>query len=115
MDPWVIERLTRTHERAPFSCGNATLDPFLTTLASQYEKKRIGRTFVATQPGSVRVCGYYTAAAGSFSLDALPEETRQRLPRHPVPSIHLGRLAVDLNYRGHGLGRTLLFHCLRQS
>ncbi len=34
------------------------------------------------------------------------------LPKHPVPTAHLGRLAVDLSCRGQRLGETLLFHFL---
>jgi hypothetical protein len=65
---WVIQRLTSAHDRTAFSCGKAPLDTFLVTLVSQYEKRRLGRTFVATEPGQTRVAGYYTLAAGAFDL-----------------------------------------------
>jgi ribosomal protein S18 acetylase RimI-like enzyme len=83
--------------------------------AAEYEKKRLGRTFVATEPVRKRVWGYHTSATGSFGVESLPEPIRKRLPRHPVPTIHLGRLAVDLSCRGRRLGETLLFHFLRQA
>jgi len=35
------------------------------------------------------------------------------LPKHPLPSVHLGRLAVDQSHQGQRLGETLLFHFLR--
>jgi hypothetical protein len=104
MDTWVIEKLRNAHDRSAFSCGNATLDTFLKTLAGQYDKKRLGRTFVATRPGDARVCGFYTAASSSFSVLTLPEKARKRVPRHPIPSIHLGRLAVDVAFRARGWG-----------
>ena len=113
MAEWVIERLKSSHERAEFSCGQPSLDGFLRTLVSQYEKRRLGRTFVATEPGQTRVAGYYTLAAGSFAVSVLPAAERKKLPQHPVPMIHLGRLAVDTAYRGQGLGETLLVHALR--
>jgi ribosomal protein S18 acetylase RimI-like enzyme len=112
MADWVIEPLNRSHEREAFSCGNASLDHFLKTLASQYEKKHIGRTFVATRSGEKRVFGYYTSAAGSFALNALPESARKKLPKHSLPTIHLGRLAVDISCQGQRLGEMLLFHFL---
>jgi hypothetical protein len=68
---------------------------------------------VVTAAGARNVLGYYTSVAGSFALDALPEGARKGLPRHPVPTPHLGRLAVDLSCRGQRLGGTLLFHFLR--
>jgi GNAT superfamily N-acetyltransferase len=113
MAEWVIEPLDRSHERADFCCGKEPLDRFLKTLVGQYQRKRLGRTFVATAVGAKKVLGYYTAATGSFALDALPAAARKGLPRHPLPTAHLGRLAVDLSCRGQRLGETLLFHFLR--
>jgi ribosomal protein S18 acetylase RimI-like enzyme len=112
MAEWVIEGLNPTHERAQFSSGQPLLDTFLRTLVSQYEKRRLGRTFVATRAGQVRVAGYYTLAAGSFDVSCLAPAARKRLPKHPVPTIHLGRLAVDQAFHGQRLGETLLFHAL---
>jgi GNAT superfamily N-acetyltransferase len=112
MGNWVIERLRSTHDRAAFSCGRPSLDAFLHKAVTQYEKRRLGRTFVATQPDSTRVAGYYTLAAGSFDLGCLAEELRTKLPKHPVPTIHLGRLAVDVSCHGQRLGEALLFHAL---
>ena len=115
MEDWVIERLTRNHDRGSFCCGKEPLDRFLKGLVSQYERKKIGRTFVATRPGEKRVVGYYTLAAGSFSLVSLPATQRKKLPAHPLPTVHLGRLAVDLSCQGKGLGETLLFHFLHKT
>jgi ribosomal protein S18 acetylase RimI-like enzyme len=113
MAKWVIERLTRAHARAEFCCWQPPLDTFLRTLVSQYEKRRLGRTYVATAPGEHRVAGYYTLAAGSFVTYCLPLADRRKLPKHPLPTVHLARLAVDLAYQGRGLGETLLFHALQ--
>jgi len=115
MADWVIERLDRSHDRESFSCGQEPLDTFLKTLVTQYEKRRLGRTFVATAAGDKKVLGYYTIAAGSFALDVLPEAARKGLPKHPLPTVHLGRLAVDLTCQGKRLGETLLFHFLHQA
>src|SRR5262249_45560900 len=112
MAEWVIERLRPEHERTAFACGQPLLDTFLRTLASQYEKRRLGRTFVATEPEAKQVAGYYTLAAGAFDVGCLPEAVRKKLPKHPVPTVHLGRLAVDQAFRGRRLGETLLFHAL---
>jgi GNAT superfamily N-acetyltransferase len=115
MAEWVIERLGPAHERSAFSCGKPPLDVFLCSLASQYEKRRLGRTFVAREAGQARVAGYYTLAAGSFDVSCLPEAVRKKLPAHPIPTVHLGRLAVDLAFRGQRLGETLLFHALHRA
>ncbi len=113
MVDWEIKGLTAAHERGGFSCGQASLDTFVRTLVGQYEKRRLGRTYVATEPGQARVAGFYTLAAGSFDVSCLPEDLRRKLPKHPIPTVHVGRLAVDQAFHGKRLGETLLFHALR--
>jgi ribosomal protein S18 acetylase RimI-like enzyme len=115
MAEWVVERLRSAHDRTEFHCGNDPLDTFLKHLAGQYEKRRLGRTFVAVEQGEKRVSGYYTSAAGSFAIDALPAAARKGLPKHPLPTVHLGRLAVDQSCQGKRLGETLLFHFLHRA
>ena len=115
MAEWRIEPLHASHERGEFSCGKAPLDDFLRLRASQYEKRRLGRTYVALFPGGTRVAGYYTLPAGAVAVANLPPEAAKRLPKHPVPVILLGRLAVDQKARGQGLGKALLRDALRRS
>jgi GNAT superfamily N-acetyltransferase len=112
---WRIEPLCASHERGEFSCGKAPLDDFLRLRASQYEKRRLGRTYVGLFPGAMTVAGYYTLAAGAIAVANLPPEAAKRLPKHPVPVILLGRLAVDQKAKGQGLGKALLRDALRRS
>jgi GNAT superfamily N-acetyltransferase len=114
MDEWVIEPLSRAHERGEFCCGKGPLDQFLHSLVSQYEKRRLGRTYVVTRPSEKRVLGYYTLASGAVSFEKLPAKAAKKLPRHPVPVVLLARLAVDQSTQGQGLGRVLLTDALRR-
>jgi GNAT superfamily N-acetyltransferase len=115
MVEWQIEPLANDHERGAFSCGKAPLDTFLRTQAGQYARRDIGRTFVAVRPGAKLVIGYYTLAASSVEFAHLPTSLSKKLPRHPVPMVLLGRLAVDDTARGKGLGRDLLADALRRA
>ncbi len=114
MDNWRSERLNRSHRRPEFRCGKAPLDGFLHSLVSQYEKRNLGRTFVAVMEGEKRVYGYYTLAAGSISFQNLPDAAARKLPKHPVPVILLARLAVDLTVQGKGLGEALMIDALKR-
>jgi GNAT superfamily N-acetyltransferase len=114
MKKWQIEPLDRSHEREEFCCGKAPLDEFLRALVSQYEKRRLGRTYVAVLPPQKRVWGYYTLASGSVPFQNLPKEIAKKLPKHPVPVVHLGRLAVDQSVHGQGLGKELLKDALQR-
>ena len=112
MAEWQIEALAKSHERSGFSCGNWPLDEFIRTLVTQYEKRNLGRSYVAVRPGESRVCGYYTLASGAVPLLHLPALAAKKLPKHPVPVILLARLAVDQNAQGQGLGEALLLDAL---
>lgn len=115
MAEWQIEPLADDHQRGNFSCGRTPLDLFIQTQAGQYERKGIGRTFVAVRPGGKTVIGYYTLAASSVEFAHLPAALSKKLPKHPVPMVLLGRLAVDDAARGIGLGRDLLADALSRA
>lgn len=111
---WPVEELRGDHERDTFSCGHESLDLYIRRFAGQNGRLGVSRTFVAVEPGSARVVGYYSIAAGSVSFERLTETQRKRLPRYPVPVAHLGRLAVDRNSHGLGLGVFLLMDAFRR-
>jgi ribosomal protein S18 acetylase RimI-like enzyme len=114
MDAWRIEPLTSAHQRGEFCCGKAPLDEFLRSLASQYEKRKLGRTYAAVLPDDPKVYGYYTLASGAVPVQHLPAKAAKKLPKHPVPVAHLGRLAVDQSAQGRKLGEELLLDALRR-
>lgn len=115
MADWTIEPFGRHHDRSAFSCGRPPLDDFIRARVSQYEKRRLGKTFVAVPPGEPRVIGYYTLAAGAVAFERLPSDAARKLPRHPVPVVLLARLAVDVTAQGKRLGEGLLLDALQRS
>jgi ribosomal protein S18 acetylase RimI-like enzyme len=103
-----IERLSSAHDRAAFTAGYAALDRYFRELVTQDVRRRVSNCFVAIDPqGSV--AGYYTFAATSLPLNELPEDQARRLPRYAAfPACRVGRLAVDQQFRGNGLGGALI-------
>jgi predicted N-acetyltransferase YhbS len=112
VDEWRIECLGRKHVRAGFDCGKPALDEFLHALVNQYEKRNLGRTYVALRKDASRVLGYYTLASGSIAAESLPVNQAKKLPRHPVPVVLLARLAVDRSVHGGFLLRDALSRSL---
>ena len=111
---WVVEAFAKGHEREQFACGHASLDDFLKKYASQYAKRKLGSTYVAVAAGQKRVLGYYTLAPSHFAFANVPPELLKGLPKHPVPSLLLARLAVDQSTRGRGLGKFLLLNAFER-
>lgn len=66
--------------------------------------------------GNARIAGYYTFSAFSVAGDALPHALQKKLPKYDqVPCTLLGRLAVDLEFRGQGVGSHMLVDALRRA
>ncbi|HVV45775.1 MAG TPA: GNAT family N-acetyltransferase [Bryobacteraceae bacterium] len=113
--PFRLEPLNDRHDRDAFACGQEALDRYLRTQATQDIRRRIAACFVAVENSSERIAGFYTLAAASIPTNDLPAEVIIQLPRYPtLPAVRIGRLAVDLNFRGRGLGAGLLADALRR-
>jgi len=113
MDEPRIEFLTADHERGAFDCGKVPLNSFLRQHALSNQQRGVSRVYAAVRGTQRQVLAYYAASAGTFLRDHLPPDDQAGLPRYPLPTAHLGRLAVDLSCRGQRLGELLLFHFLK--
>lgn len=103
------EPLAADHDIDAFVSGVAALDEWLRRRARRNETEGASRTFVAC--AGRRVVGYYSLSAGSVFQRVATGQVRRNMP-DPVPAILLGRLAVDRNWQGRGLGADLLHHAV---
>jgi GNAT superfamily N-acetyltransferase len=91
-----------------FRCGEEQLDAWLRGRARGNERSGASRTMVSvTRDG--RVAGYYCLSSSSIVRDVAPAGLSRQQP-DPVPVVLLGRLAVDEQFAGQGLGASLLQH-----
>src|SRR5688572_22960709 len=112
----IVEPLDRRHDRATFRCGVDELDQYFWQRAGQVSRRRVAAVFVLLGADAERVAGYYTLSATSVPRTHLPDSASRSLPRYQaVPAILLGRLAIDEQYQGQGLGRFLLMNALERS
>jgi len=113
--PFRLEALNDRHDRSAFNCGQEALDRYLRTLATQDIRRRIAACFVAIEQSSERIVAFYTLAAASIPTSDPPSEVIKKLSRYStLPAVRIGRLAVDLNFQGRGLGAGLLGDALRR-
>ena len=113
--PYRVDPLSKHHDRAAFSCGNAALDRYLQLQARQDAAKVVAAAFVLTAPPAPQVLGYYTLSASLVNAGELPDTLAKRLPRYPqLPVTLLDRLAVDSQMAGQGMGQFLLLNALHR-
>lgn len=99
------EHLMAAHDVSAFDSGVPDLDDWLRKRALANEDSGASRTYVVCAGG--RVVGYYALASGGVAQAQAPGRVRRNMP-DPVPVMILGRLAVDRNWQGRSLGRSLL-------
>ena len=110
--PFRVALLEAAHDRAAFHSGSEPLDRYFREQITQDIRRRVAACFVALADDQ-RIAGYYTLATASLLLADLPASTGKKLPRYPtVPTVRMGRLAVDQAFKGQGLGGALLADAL---
>lgn len=93
------------HQVDDFCSGVASLDDWLHRRAIRNEAARASRTYVLCKGKTV--VGYYALASGAIAASQAPRKIKRNMP-DPIPVIILGRLAIDQNHQGQGLGSALL-------
>ncbi|MDW9451420.1 GNAT family N-acetyltransferase [Sinorhizobium meliloti] len=97
--------LGEAHDFDLFQSGNDTLDDWLRRRAHANQASGATRTYVIAEEW--RVVGYYCLASGALDLADAPSSVRRNMP-DPIPMAVLGRLAIDRDWQGKGLGAALL-------
>jgi GNAT superfamily N-acetyltransferase len=103
--------ITAEHVVTEFDCGKIPLNDWLRKHALRNEG-RASRCFVTCSSASV--VGFYCLAAGSVEHEHVPSALRRNMPPL-VPVLVLGRMAVDRQYQGHGIGGALLKDAMRRA
>jgi len=102
--------LTAEHDLSGFDCGEPALNDWLRHRALKNES-RFSRTYVVRQGN--RVVAYFCISAGAVERGAAPGKVRRNAP-DTIPVSVIGRLAVDRDHAGKGLGADILSDALRR-
>jgi len=110
-----IDLLNASLNKKDFSCGKQMLDNYLHTQASQDVKRKLCVVFVLAEDDAIK--GYYTLSNASVPAEFMPEAIKKKMPGSykSLPVTLLGRLAVDIKFKGQGLGSILLLDALKRS
>ncbi|MBA3826011.1 MAG: GNAT family N-acetyltransferase [Ktedonobacterales bacterium] len=115
--PYLIEPLDKTrHNRAAFACGERSLDNYLHANARKDVQAKVAVCYVARPIAEASViAGYYTLTSSAVQMaDVAPAIAKSAGSYSVIPSILIGRLAVDAKFQGQSIGRVLLIDALRR-
>jgi GNAT superfamily N-acetyltransferase len=105
------EPISGADDLSRFDCGDEALNDWLRQQALKSEGSS-ARSYVVKD--RTRVVGFYCLATGGVAREGVPRKIRHGLP-DPVPVMILGRLAVDKDYQGRGVGGGLLKDALQRT
>lgn len=100
----------RRHDRSEFDSGEPALDEWLRRYSGQNRRRDTAATWVITSADGV-VVAFAGVAMTAIDRSAAPAVLAKGAP-DPVPGLLLGRLAVDRNHAGLGVGTALTAHVL---
>jgi GNAT superfamily N-acetyltransferase len=108
---------SHTCEMLKFSCGDKDLDDFFHNDAAKYERQLLGKSycFRLKSNNSVAVC-VFTLSNSSIDARNLPNNRRRKLTENiphekslsSYPATLIGRLGVDKEFGGKGIGTELM-------
>ena len=111
----IPEPLAAKHDLSRFSNGrHPSLDQWLRERARSSEGPSARTYVVCTTEEPDQVVGYFSISAAVEQRNALPSAKLRRGMPEQVPLLLIGRLAVDGERRGRGLGSALLADGLRR-
>ncbi len=99
------EKINPCHQVDQFDCGNIQLNNWLKHRAFKNEIQGASRTYVVTFENVV--VAYYCLANGAIAQTLCTGKVKRNMP-DPIPVMIIGRLAVDQNWQGKGIGKALL-------
>jgi GNAT superfamily N-acetyltransferase len=103
----IVEKLATHHQARDFRCGKNSLDLFIRKHALANQSADSSQTYVVHRENVVK--GYYSLVFSSVKLEDAPATIHAALPgNYPVPAMLFARFAVDKNFQGQGIGKSLL-------
>lgn len=109
-----VHKYERQFKRENFDCGKDSLNNYIKRNATTDVKNGACTCFIVKNRAE-EVIAYYTLSTESIPIEDAPTQFQKKIKYPYVPVILLGRLAVDKNHFGKGLGKFLLVNSLKRS
>ena len=106
--------LTEAHDHSTFQSGEPVLDEWLRRRAWPNLQMAASRTYVVCPTVSNMIAGYFSLSMGQILGQDVTGAMRRNMSRR-IAAVTLGRLAIDRNWQGKGLGSALLADVVRRA
>jgi hypothetical protein len=106
-------KLTKSDDRAHFTCGVPELDEWFQRFAYENQRANNPTTYVTSDGHAV--CGYYSLSVAAVEKSVAPAIFDNPSDPKQLPCILLARLAVSRRCHGNGLGAGLFGDSLKRT
>lgn len=107
---------SEVHDRTSFDCGVDSINGFLRYQTTQWTRKGLSSCWVLASDNSRSIIGFYTLSAAALSFEDVDDIAGCQLPKSiQIPALRIGRLGVDIDHQGKGLGEALLIDALTRA
>jgi predicted N-acetyltransferase YhbS len=103
--------LAAADDRLSFDCGRESLNQWFHRHGWNNHQADVSRISVVCDVETGKIAGYVSLSAAQIEREHLPKNYSRNKP-DPVPAVLLGQLAVDKQYQGQGVARSLMFYAL---
>ena len=103
--------LNADDDRTTFDCGRESLNLWFRRNAWRNHQIDVSRVSVVCEPSTGTVAGFVSLSAAAIERAHLPKASQRNRP-DPIPALLLGQLAVDRQFQGRGIAKSLLFFAL---
>jgi predicted GNAT family N-acyltransferase len=112
----IIEILNNRHNKSAFDCGHSMLNNYIQQQAKQDVRRDLSACFVLNNSLNQKIIGYYTLTSNSIPREDFPDHLLKKMPPSYIhlPTILLGRLAIDKAFKGNRYGELILIDALNR-
>jgi len=93
-----------------FNCGDEDFNYFLNNLVLLNQERKLSRTYTFCLKASNEIIAFFTLSASQLNTG-----DSRIFHIDKVPIVLLGRLGVDINYKGKNLGKAMIKIALKKS
>ena len=98
------EKLSQKHDLSNFSCGVDDLDEFLKEDALKEQEENLNVTYIAVYENEI--IGFVTILSDNVPYSIVKKNVKTKYKSYP--SVKIGRLGVNINYKGLKIGTMIL-------
>jgi len=109
----IFKPIDKRTDTSQFSCSENDLNEYFRKYALSNHLNKISTCILVSFETSL--VGFFCWSSCAVDKASIAAQDAKGLPRYPLPAIKIGRLAVDRNHTGKGIGGFILKHIFEKA